>query len=148
MAGSLKEVVRTLKSVCMLQPAVNSVAEGNSYDIWNGNRQVRYASVVIQQLKHTEIIEDNGIIRYRFYLIYADRLVHNLEENRLEIQSNAIDVLKNIIWTIDNEVDWEWKKITYQTFTQKFADELAGAYADVEIEVPASYMCPEIYGTI
>lgn len=147
--AALKDVINVIKAVANMQPAVNSSYEGDPYAILNSNRQLRYATFVISQQKHTEDRE-RGIVRYRFYLIYADRLRQNLEENRIDIQSNGMDVLRNIIWTLDSQdnLDWEFDKITYHNFEQKFSDELAGCYADVTIEVPLDWICEEEFGEL
>ena len=51
----------------------------------------------------------------------------------------------NIIHVFCNEYDLDVPTITYQPFTQKFADECAGQYAQIELEVPKDILCPEEY---
>lgn len=145
--AALKDIISIIKAVANMQPAVNSSFEGDPYQILNSNRSLKYATFVISQQKHTEDIV-NGFVRYRFYLIYADRLRQNLEENRIDIQSNGMDCLRNIIATLSSEIDWDIIRVVYHNFEQKFNDELAGCYADVEIEIPVSWLCPELFGEL
>lgn len=141
MAG-LSNTISAIKLVAMSQPAVNSAVEGDAYSILNGNRSVRYPSIIITQREH---VQEEDFFKFRFFIIYVDRLLQNLEQNRLEIQSNGIDVLRNIILTLEEKFDFDFPKVKYIPFEQKFADETAGVYCDAEILVPCDWNCAELF---
>lgn len=137
---SLKTVTDTILSVARMQPTVNAAFEGDIYDIMGGNPSQKYATVVLTQTQHQET---EMFMRYNFTIFYVDRLVDNLETNRLQIQSTGIDVLSNILRYIVNQYDWEIVNKTYNTFTEKFPDETAGCFADIVLEVPLDYLCSD-----
>ena len=66
------------------------------------------------------------------YVFYVDRLVG---DNALEIQTTAISVIQQIINTIGNNVENISIASGYsiQPFTEKFADECAGAFVQFDI---------------
>ena len=130
---TLKDIINKIKEAAASLPGVNSAEEGNIYDLMNGNRQVKYASVVITQGTHR--YGDNQML-YSFNIFYIDRLVDDLESNRLEIQSNGIEVLKNIINQICEEENVDRTEATIEVWTEKFSDLCAGAYAQVTFQVP------------
>lgn len=138
---TLKNVVDVIKHVSMKQPNVRQFAEGSVYDI-NSNPSNKYANIVLTQRDHTET-EQTFI--FNFAIFYVDRLMDNLESNKLQIQSHGISVLSNIFRTLEQEYDFEIYDKTYTTWTQRFTDECAGVYANVRIEVYKDLICPELY---
>lgn len=138
---TLKNVVNIIKAVSMSQPTVNQFSEGNVYDI-NSNPSNKYANIVLTQREHTET--ENTYI-FNFIIFYVDRLVDNLETNRLDIQSAGISILSNIFKTLEQEYDFEYIEKRYTTWTQRFTDECAGAYCNVKIEVYKDMVCAEEY---
>lgn len=123
-------------------PNINSAYEGNIYDILNTNPQQKYASVVITQQSHTE---DDTYSHYNFVIFYVDRLVDNLEENRLQIQSLGKSMLSNIVKGFCEEFDAECENINFQPFTERFSDECAGCYATLTIDMVKDVFCAEQY---
>lgn len=139
---TLAKIIDTLKMIALKHPNVNSAYEGNIYDILNAKPDNRYASVVITQQSHTT---DEIYDHYGFVIFYVDRLVDDLEENRVEIQSIGKSMLGNIITAFCNEFDAECDNISYQTFTQRFADETAGVYCTITIDTVKDVYCAERY---
>lgn len=138
---TLQEIIDKIKAAASGIPNVNTVQEGNIYDLMNGNRQVKYASVVITQGTH--YYGDNQM-RFTFNLFYIDRLVDDLESNRVDVQSQGIEVLKNIINQICEEADIDRTETTIDTWTERWNDLCAGAYANVSFQVPTDD-CYESY---
>ena len=138
---TLKNVVNIIKAVSLEQPTVNQFDEGSVYDI-NSNPSNKYANIVLTQREHTET--ENTYI-FNFIIFYVDRLVDNLESNRLDIQSAGINVLSNVFNTLEQEYEFEYIEKRYTTFTQRFTDECAGVYCNVRIEVYKDQMCAEMF---
>lgn len=138
---NLKNVVDIIKYVSMLQPNIRQFAEGSVYDI-NKNPSNKYCNIVLTQREHTET-EQTYI--FNFIIFYVDRLVDNLDSNRLQVQSAGISALSNIFRTLEQEYDFEFLNKTYTTYSERFLDECAGAYANVRIEVYKDVLCPELY---
>lgn len=139
---TLAKIIDTLKMIALKHPNVNSAYEGNIYDILNAKPDNRYASVVITQQSHTT---DEIYDHYGFVIFYVDRLVDDLEENRVQIQSIGKSMLGNIITAFCNEFEAECDNISYQTFTQRFADETAGVYCTITIDTVKDVYCAERY---
>ena len=139
---TLATIIETLKMIALKHPNVNSAYEGNIYEILNSNPNNKYASVVITQQSHTT---DEVYDHYGFVIFYVDRLVDNMEENRVQIQSCGKSMLGNIITFFCEEFDAECDNITYQPFTQKFVDMTCGVYCTITIDMPKDVICPEEY---
>lgn len=139
---TLANIIETLKMIALKHPNVNSAYEGNIYDILNAKPDNKYASVVITQQSHTT---DEIYDHYGFVIFYVDRLVDDMEGNRVQIQSCGKSMLGNIITAFCNEFEAECDNITYQPFTQKFADETAGVYCTITIDTVKDVYCAERY---
>lgn len=130
---TLLQVIRRLEAVALAQPAVRQVVENDAYRL-NELPDAKYGVFAFVQGRH-QASADNGLKRYAFTLMYIDRLTED-HGNELEAQSTGDFVLDNILRTLAEE--WEVSDWTTQTFTQRFADDCAGAYTDVTFGVPVS----------
>lgn len=139
---TLYAIIEKLKMLALKHPNVNSAYEGNIYDIMNTNPEQKYASVVLTQQSHTQ---DDTYDHYGFNLFYVDRLVDDMDDNRVQIQSTGKSMLSNIIKAFCEEFDAECETINYQTFTERFADECAGVYCTITIDMVKDIYCTEKY---
>lgn len=139
---TLYAIIEKLKMLALKHPNVNSAYEGNIYDIMNANPEQKYASVVLTQQSHTQ---DDTYDHYGFNLFYVDRLIDDLDSNRVQIQSTGKSMLSNIIKAFCEEFDAECETINYQTFTERFADECAGVYCTITIDMVKDIYCTEKY---
>lgn len=138
----LKDIIIDICNTAKLQLNVNAVGEGSIYELLNAGGAIeRYANVIVTA-NNVTIAEDNYTLRVTIF--YTDRLIRKGEEgdNHLDIQSDAIDTLHNILLTLSNEYDIDTEN--YTPFTQQFADNCAGAYVTVNITAPISG-CEQIY---
>lgn len=139
---TLIEIVNELKAIAMTQPNIRSAGEGNVYDYLNGNPSSKYSVFFISQTTHRE---DDNFVYYGFNLFHINRLDSTLENNRLQEQSIAKDVLSNIIKTFCNMHDAKVESLVYHPFTEKFKDLTCGMYVTVEFQIPLDYICEEDY---
>lgn len=139
---TLYDTISLIEQIALQQPNVRTAKEGNVFDHLNANPSVEYAAVVLTQGQHQQ---DERFNHFRFSIFYVDRLESDLDSNRIQIQSTGKEVLNNIIRTLTSKFDAECDDITYQPFTQRFADECAGVFASVVIDVPVDYLCAEDY---
>lgn len=138
---TLYNAIRGLESVALRQPNVRTAKDGSIYDIMNANPSIKYGAFVVTQNTHRQTEQFDY---YGLTLFYCDRLNDDMESNRLQIQSHGLQVLKNIIHVFCDENDLDIPiTITYNTWTQRFADECAGAYAQFELEIPIDNLCNE-----
>ena len=139
---TLYETIDLLKKIALKHPNIGSASEGNIYEYMNANPSVKYGVFFITQGTHSQ---DEMFNHFEFTLFYVDRLVDDMEENRLQIQSIGKEILSNILTFFCEEFDAECENITYQPFTQKFLDLTAGIYSTITIDVPKDVICPEEY---
>ena len=139
---TLYETIDWLKKIALKHPNIGSASEGNIYEYMNANPSVKYGVFFITQGTHSQ---DEMFNHFEFTLFYVDRLVDDMEENRLQIQSIGKEILSNILTFFCEEFDAECENISFQPFTQKFLDLTAGIYSTITIDVPKDIICPEEY---
>lgn len=138
---TLLGVIRRLEEVALAQPPVRSIVENDVYRL-NELPDARYGVFAFTQGRHQKSA-DGTLNRYAFTLMYVDRLTES-HDNELQAQSTGDFVLDNILRTLAQE--WEVGTWTTQVFTQRFADDCAGAYCEVLIGVPVfAGDCAEFY---
>lgn len=142
---TLYDTINIIEQIALQQPNVRTAKEGNVFDHLNANPSVQYAAVILTQGQHQQ---DERFNHFRFSIFYVDRLESDMDSNRIQIQSTGKEVLNNIIRTLTSKFDAECDDITYQPFTQRFADECAGVFASVVIDVPVDYLCAEDYADL
>lgn len=139
---TLYELISILKSIALTQPSVRSTGDGNIYEVLNTKKDNEYSVFFITQGTHRE---DEEVDHYTLTLFYVDRLLQDMEDNRLQIQSVGKSVLSNIITTLCHNYDIDYTTITYTPFTQRFSDECAGMYAQITFDIMKDFYCPEEY---
>jgi surface protein len=124
-----------IKSIADQIPVVNSFYTDDVYEVWNGE-EIRYGSLCFCITSSS--ISDNTTT-WNGLLYYGDRLLDD-KSNRDSVQSDANNVINAIMNVIAQDEDIV--AINYPTavtfFEQKFADYLAGGYADIQIETDNS----------
>lgn len=130
---TLKQLIDALNAIAMEQPAIRTALEkGNIYEL-NSKRDARFGVFCATQQTHEYNLE-TAQMDYRFWLYYVDRLKSN-ESNKIDAQSTAIQVINNILRTLEKEYDVEVSDIVYTPFTESFSEMCAGQYASVTISV-------------
>lgn len=138
----LERIIHNIIGIADEQPNVNTAAAGNIYELMNTTGVLDYSVFALVQNTHQE---QDGFMNYSFTAFYIDRLTDD-RSNEIEIQSTGIAVLRNIIMTIEEEFDWDIATDrSYNTFTERFTDETAGVFTTVEVMVPISDVCAEIF---
>ena len=138
---TLLDVIRIMEVTASTQPAVRMLVRNDIFRL-NGYPDARYGVFAWTQQQHSVVSED--LIRYSFSIFYVDRLTENLG-NQVEVQSVGIEVLRNIIRSMEEAGCFLANTVTFTTFNQRFLDECAGVFATVAFEVPAGSLCPEEY---
>lgn len=143
---TLYEIFKIINNVAVAQPNVNTIVNtGNVYDLNTENYQIKYASFCAQQGEHTQ---NGDFMTYSFNLFYVDRLTDE-RRNKLEVQSNAITTLNNIINGLTQiELIDVNSEITYQVFTERFTAECAGAYCTLRVTTDTPYCYDEFINRI
>lgn len=139
---TLLELIQTLEAVASRQPSVNMVVENDVFRL-NSKADAKYGVFAFVQGQHSTTI-DSSVITYTFTLFYVDRL-KNDRSNQIEIQSVGIQTLDNIIRELDDMGIYCEQTYTFQVFNQRFVDECAGVFCNVNLSVPVGSVCPESF---
>lgn len=132
--GILTNLKNQIGEIAKSQPEVNAYGEGSVYDLLNSGGKIEKYAAVVATFQSASIVDDNYTATVN--LFYIDRLTKFDDNNRLTIQDTAVQTLHNILLELAEEYDVENEN--YTLFTQKFADNCAGAYATIKITLPIS----------
>lgn len=139
---TLQEIINGFNEISLKQPSIKEfISSGNIYSL-SKERNARFGVFCCTQGTHSTNLVD-GYSTYNLFLYYVDRLKSD-ETNKLEIQSVAIETLKNIIKTFVNKYDVEISTADFEVFTERFSEMCAGAYATVSV-VTYSDNCVDYY---
>lgn len=136
----LFKTIKTIEGLAAKQPPVASICRNDIY-LLNAAKDVRYGVFAWTQGAH-RVSADGATLRLAFYLYYVDRLTDG-GSNTLEVQSVGVEVLRNILAGM-TERGIGNDGAVIRTFTERFADECAGAYAEVTFDVPAAFICEDV----
>lgn len=129
---TLRELYTLLEDCAMQLPDIRTCVE-NDITRLNEMREAKYAVFGITQEQHTS---DISTMSFTLNLFYIDRLV-NSQDNEVAIQSHAIEMLRQVV-NMASERGCYSTEVRYDTFTQRFMDECAGAWAVVTFRFPIS----------
>lgn len=135
---SLPQLYDYIGQIAQTIPIVHSYSNQTPYEYWN-THEVKYGSVIFAV---KTVRTQNNIAKFDCVLYYGDRL-NETGSNRDSVQSDAIGVLDSIVSRLNCSDRVEYVTYPFQTtlFEQKFADNLAGAYTNITIDLPATGNC-------
>lgn len=137
---TLQETIKAMEAVASHQPSIKMVVENDIFRL-NSRADAKYGVFAFVQGQHSASIDSN-VITYTFTLFYVDRL-KNDRSNQIEIQSVGVQTLDNIIRTLDDMGIYAENLYTFQVFNQRFTDECAGVFCNVNLSVPVGSVCPD-----
>lgn len=140
---TLQQVIQAIERAAGLQPSVRHIVRNDVFRL-NDIPDAQYGAFAWTQQQHT-IGDDLNYFSFAFF--YVDRLTED-RSNEIEVQSVGIDTLSGILRRLETEDIPAVGAVTAQTFNQRFADECAGAWCNVRLEVPAENVCPDDYTEI
>lgn len=128
---TLKQLIYNILEIAKEKPNIRTAEEGNIYDL-NNMPDVEYNVFWLTQGQHRV---GESTITYNFNMFYVNRLSDNLD-NKIDIQSDGIVELVNIINSIVDELDVEVEyPLNFTPFNQRFSDDCSGVYTSVNIVV-------------
>lgn len=137
---TLLELIKTMEVIASHQPSIHMVVENDIFRL-NNKADAKYGVFAFVQGQHSTSI-DSSVITYTFTLFYVDRL-KNDRSNQIEIQSVGIQTLDNIIRQLDELGIYSETSYSFQVFNQRFTDDCAGVFCNVNLSVPVGSLCPE-----
>lgn len=130
---TLKDIVKGILAVSAKMPNVNTTYEGSVYDL-NSKPDVNFSTVVVTQGQH-RYDDQYQTWHFNFVIFYVDKLTND-ESNRIDIQSNAIIALHNIVRNVNDIFGLESEDEYYDTFTERFTSLCAGGFVSMNFRVP------------
>ena len=134
---TLRELYIEIERIAGSVPDIRTIVENDILRL-NTMRSAEYSVFGITQESHRS---SQGWMDFTLNLFFIDRLL-NAGDNELEVQSHAIEVLRAVLMRLGESV--EVGEVQYNTFTQRFQDLCAGAWATVTVRTPESD-CNEIF---
>lgn len=131
---NLYKTVELIKKIISKIPNAGTIFDNDIYQL-NQIQNVKYPSYCITQQTHTQNLNDEKMA-FHFYIFYVDRLTDD-DSNRLEIQSTAINCLKKVVDTLEENGSWI-ENATYTTFNERFNDRCSGAYVEFSVVYDAN----------
>lgn len=138
--GRLAAVIAAVESAARQCPAVQMLVRGDAFKL-NACPEAKYPAIAWVQGVHT-LTEDWRMLRVSLTLFYIDRL-NEQQDNTLQIQSAGVEVLADILQRCEDAGVYNEGQVTYQPFTQRFADECAGVFANVILTCAATSICAD-----
>ena len=130
---SWSDLAEKIESALRATGYVHSVYEGDVYDIWN-NSEVPYVSACFDEVALDDSVNDSLDV-YNVMVYVADRLTEDNGNSR-QARDFSHAVFKMAVATLRQQhIAVECGALT--PFVQKFADNLAGYYAQLTITVPS-----------
>ena len=136
---TLREIYTAIEDIAAQVPDVRTIVE-NDITRLNERREAEYGVFGITQNSHTS---SQGWVTFSLNLFFIDRLV-NGQDNEVQVQSHAIDVLRAVVMRLREESLPIGESVQYTTFTERFQDLCAGAWAVVSVQTPESD-CNDIF---
>ncbi len=139
---TLSELIKKIEVAASGTPSVSSIVRNDIFRL-NSLPDAEYAVFGWTQGQHYTTV-NSSLITYNFTFFYIDRLRSD-KRNEIEIQSVGIQVLDNLIRTLEMNGVYAESQYNFTTFNQRFLDETAGVFTNVALTVPVSDLCEETY---
>jgi len=129
---NLTELYNKIEGYAMNTQTVESVTFLSPYLVWNSKNIVYPCfSANLERVSYTD-----DTIEYHFQFVYGGKLAND-SSNLFELQNTGFTVIRNVINHLKDDFEMDALDTTdIFPYHQSFADQLAGAYADVTIYAP------------
>lgn len=145
---TLYDVIAKIEEAAAAQPSVNMIVRQDVYRL-NDVAAARYGVFAWLQGQHRRNLAASTRT-YAFTFFYVDRLAASeagddtAAANTEAVQSVAVETLDNILRTL-RQAGVTCSEYTCRTFSQRFADQCAGAYVEVEMTAPVEDICEDAF---
>lgn len=135
---TLLELINNIKEVASAQDEVYTIVENDIFQL-NEMADVQYGVFAYTQGAHTSSAERDSIT-YNFSFFFVGLLTDD-RSNMTALQSEAIEVLDNILSTLYAMGDITLGDYSFQPFNRRFMDDCAGCWVDVAITTNKALNC-------
>jgi len=138
---NLYQTIQAIEATASRQPNIRTIVRNDVFRL-NAQPGVRYGVFAWLQNEHTTDA-DSQLITWNFTLFYVDRLTED-KGNEIQIQSVGMEVLDNILKTLPDFGLFP-SIYSFRTFNQRFADECAGVFCNVQLEASKGTPCATLW---
>ena len=136
---NIREFSNAVGLIALNYPTVQEYSEGDIYNYLNtGEHKYPCIFLTIESVEEGELNSQT----LTGSLFYVDRLLND-SSNRLMVQTAAISTLKILTGKINDNISGEMVVVSYQPFTEKFADWCAGAFCEFSFTYITGSDCGE-----
>ena len=136
---NIREFSNAVGLIALNYPTVQEYSEGDIYNYLNtGEHKYPCIFLTIESVEEGELNSQT----LTGSLFYVDRLLND-SSNRLMVQTAAISTLKILTGKIADNISGEMEVVSYQPFTEKFADWCAGAFCEFSFTYITGSECGE-----
>ena len=136
---NIREFSNAVGLIALNYPTVQEYSEGDIYNFLNtGEHKYPCVFLTIESVEEGELNSQT----LTGSLFYVDRLLND-SSNRLMVQTAAISTLKILTGKINDNISGEMVVVSYQPFTEKFADWCAGAFCEFSFTYITGSDCGE-----
>lgn len=136
---NIREFSNAVGLIALNYPTVQEYSEGDIYNYLNtGEHKYPCIFLTIESVEEGELNSQT----LTGSLFYVDRLLND-SSNRLMVQTAAISTLKILTGKINDNISGEMEVVSYQPFTEKFADWCAGAFCEFSFTYITDLECGE-----
>lgn len=136
---NIREFSNAVGLISLNYPTVQEYNEGDIYNYSNtGEHKYPFVFLTIESVEEGELNSQT----LTGSLFYVDRLLND-SSNRLMVQTAAISTLKILTGKIADNISGEMEVVSYQPFTEKFADWCAGAFCEFSFTYITDSECGE-----
>lgn len=135
----LYDIITTIQRLALIDPTVGDCFEGDIYEL-NHQQSIAYPAVVITQNPHIGNLTNENTT-FNFNIFAVDRQTED-GQNKLQVQSWAVDVLNTLLIRIEEEnIGTIGDNYEIKTFSERFESICAGAFVTVSITVTNDNEC-------
>lgn len=135
---TLIQTIQAIERAANLQPSVSLIVRNDAFRL-NTIPDAKYGVFAWTQQEH---LLSGDMMIFSFALFYIDRLAED-KGNEIEVQSVGVQTLTGILRRLEFDDISVVGEPSFMTFNQRFADECAGVWCNVRLEVPAGWVCPD-----
>lgn len=134
---NLYQTIQAIEATASRQPNIRTIVRNDVFRL-NAVPDVRYGVFAWLQNEHTTDA-DSQLITWNFTFFYVDRLTED-KGNEVQIQSVGIETLENILQSLADRGIYP-DTYSFRTFNQRFADECAGVFCNVQLQTSKDNLC-------
>jgi hypothetical protein len=137
--ATLNTIVKRIETIALAHKQVRNFYYGNVVDFLVA-RKAQYAAVFLQDTGGNVGFSDKTItLNFRLFALDLVHVAADAKDNELDVQSDMLQVLSDLLAEIDHSEHTDWKVGTQNSITfvrEELDDLVAGVTADITISIP------------